>query len=72
MKALYLAATLALATAGNGIAWASAPATAPAASAAADAASEWRAPNLIALHLPRNKIGGNNEVRLVAPRLRTT
>lgn len=35
MKALYLAATLALATAGNGIAWASAPATAPAASNAA-------------------------------------
>lgn len=32
MKALYLAATLALATAGNGIAWASAPAATPAAS----------------------------------------
>lgn len=29
MKALYLAATLALATVGNGIAWASAPAAAP-------------------------------------------
>ncbi|WP_446653342.1 DUF2141 domain-containing protein [Blastomonas sp.] len=29
MKVLYLAATLALATAGNGIAWASTPATAP-------------------------------------------
>jgi uncharacterized protein (DUF2141 family) len=29
MKTLYLAATLALATAGNGIAWASAPAAAP-------------------------------------------
>jgi hypothetical protein len=48
------------------------PVTTPAGAAgAADAASEWRAPNLIALHLPRNKIGGNNEVRLVAPRLRT-
>lgn len=43
----------------------------PATTAATDAASEWRAPNLIALDLPRNKIGGNNEVRLVAPRLRT-